>query len=131
MANTDITLHSQNHELYRTQALIAGAMGICDSDEDPHTFRALRVISEKINGINNGLDALDIGCAVDTSVNQQIDALYDAEALLVSVRNMAKNEPDAKLFWLVDMSVEKIAEIAANLGTLVFRGGSSGAVLGR
>lgn len=131
MAKTDITLHSQNHELYRTQALIAGAMGICDSDEDPHTFRVLRIISDKINGINNALDALDIGSAVDTSVSQQVNALYDVEALLGSVRGMVKDEPDAKLFWLVDMSVEKVAEVAANLGTLDFHGGSPGAVLDR
>lgn len=131
MANTDITLHSQNHELYRTQALIAGAMGICDSDEDPYTSRALRIISDKINGINNALDALDIGSAIDTSVRQQIDALYDVESLLYGVHGMAKNQPDAKLFWLVDMAVEKVAEIALCLQTLDFPRRSSGAVLDR
>jgi DNA polymerase III epsilon subunit-like protein len=125
MANTDITLHSQNHELYRTQALIAGAMGICDSDENPHTFRALRVISAKINDINNSLDALAIGRAIDTSVRQQIDALYDVEALLASVRGMVDNGPDAKVLFLVDMAVEKIAEVAANLQTLDFPGSSA------
>lgn len=129
MADTDITLHSQNHELYRTQALIAGAMGICDSDENPETFRVLRITSDKINGINNALDALDIGHTVDTSVRQQIDALYDVEALLVSVRGMVKHEPDAKLFMLAEMAVEKVAEVAANLDTLIFRGGSPSVAL--
>lgn len=118
MADNDITLHSQNHELYRVQALIAGTIGICDADENPHLIRALRVISSKIHEVNNALDELDIGIAVDTSVRQQIDALYDVEGLLVCADGKCTLENDAEMILLLDMAMEKVAGIAANLQTL-------------
>lgn len=120
MATTDITLHSQNHELYKVQALIAGAIGICDADENPHIVRALRVISAKINTINNNLDHLDIGKAGDATIRQQIDALYDVEGLLVCAHGKCAVENDAYMIFLLDMGIEKLGEIAENLQTLDF-----------
>ncbi|MFZ5575924.1 MAG: hypothetical protein ACOY5S_12060 [Pseudomonadota bacterium] len=129
MATSDSTLHAQNHELYKVQALISGAIGICDADENPHLFRALRVTSGKINAINDALDALDIGTAVDTTLQQQIDALYDVEGLIVCVDGKCTLESEAELILLLDMASEKIAEIAEALQTIDLHGGTPSVAL--
>jgi hypothetical protein len=128
MASKDSTLHFQNHELHKAAAIIAGAIAVCDADENPHLVRALRVISSKIPAINESLDSLDIGLPVDTSVRQQIDLLYDVEGLLVCADAKCEiDEPHVSL--LIGMAMEKIAEIAEALQTIDLHGGTPSVAL--
>lgn len=122
MAEMDITLHSQNHELYKVRALIDGTIGMCDIDEKPHLARALNVVFDTINGINNALDGLDSGLAGDTSLRQQIYELYDVEGLLVCVNARCEKEHEINMSFLLEMAMEKVGDIAGNLQTLDFTG---------